>query len=323
MPETSTIDEPVKLRICSGGFRAYWSLFSVLLAVGTNRLCLRAADIEPRAYSNIPVGINFLVVGYAYNEGNVAFDPSVPIKDGQLVTHNLVLAYARSFDLWGKSGKFDIILPEAWLSGTAKVLGQSRSREVYGFADPLLRLYLNLFGAPALSLRDFASYKQNTIIGVSLAVTAPAGQYDPQKLVNIGTNRWSFKPEIGISKALDPLTIELAAGAYFFTDNEQPFRGNNLQQAPIYAIQGHLIYNFGRGFWGSLDTNYYFGGQTTKDNVTSDHSQSNWRLGATFTVPLDRQNSIKIYGNTGIYSRTGSNFDTIGIIWQYRWGKDL
>jgi hypothetical protein len=321
MTEMSSIVESVQRGADFGA-----SLFSVLLGVaaaGTTSLCLRAADIEPRAYSNIPVGINFLEAGYAYSEGNVAFDPSVPIKDGQLVTHNLVLAYARSFDLWGKSGKFDIIIPEAWLSGTAKVLGQPRSREVYGLADPLLRFYVNLSGAPALSLRDFASYKQNTIIGVSLAVSVPLGQYDPQKLVNIGTNRWSFKPEIGVSKTLGPLTLELATGAYFFTDNEQPFRGNNLQQAPVYAVQAHLIYNFGRGFWGALDTNYYFGGQTTKDGVTGDESQANWRLGATLAIPLDRQNSIKIFGNTGIYSRTGSNFDTIGIVWQYRWGQGL
>jgi hypothetical protein len=314
----------IKLRACNDVFRAYWFLFSGLLAtIAVGIASSRAADIEPRAYSNIPEGINFLLVGYAYNEGNVAFDPSVPIKDAQLTTQNLILAYARSFELWGKSGKFDFILPEAWLSGTAKVLGQTRSREVSGFADPVFRFYLTVIGAPALSLKDFASYKQNTIIGLSLAVTVPAGQYDSQKLVNIGSNRWSFKPEIGLSKALGSLTFELAAGAYFFTDNEQPFQGNDLQQAPIYAMQGHVIYSFGKGFWGSLDTNYYFGGQTTKDGVTSDQSQANWRLGATFTMPLSRRISVKIYGNTGIYSRTGSNFDTIGIIWQYRWGQGL
>jgi hypothetical protein len=125
------------------------------------------------------------------------------------------------------------------------------------------------------------------------------------------------------------LTLELAAGAYFFTDNNEPFRGKNLQQAPIYAVQGHLIYSFGRGIWGALDAIYYGGGQTTLDGVTSDNSQENWRLGAALTFPIDRKNSIKLYGNTGVYSRTGaisrtgSNFNTIGFYWQYSWGGGL
>jgi hypothetical protein len=158
------------------------------------------------------------------------------------------------------------------------------------------------------------SYKQNTIIGISLAVSAPAGQYDSQKLVSIGTNRWSFKPELGMSKAFGPFTFEVAAGPYFFTDNNQPFRGTNLQQAPIYAVQGHVIYSLGRGIWGALDANYYIGSQTTKDGVTSDNSQHNWRLGATLALPIDRRNSIKLYGSTGVYSRIRSNFNSVGIV---------
>ena len=300
------------------------SLFAGMLAgTALGATCLSAADIEPRAYSNIPSGINFLIVGYGYSEGNVTFDPSVPITNGKLTTDSSVFAYSRSLDLWGKSGKFDIIIPEVWLSGTAKVLGQTRSRAVFGLADPIFRFYVNLFGAPSLSLKEFTEYKQDTIIGVSLEVTAPLGQYDSQKLVNIGTNRWSFKPEIGISKVFGPLTVELAGGAYFFTDNNQPFRGNNLQQAPIYAVQGHLIRSFGRGIWGALDAIYYFGGQTTQDGVTSDNSQENLRFGATFTFPIDRKNSVKLYGNTGVYSRTRSNFNVIGISWQYSWGGGL
>ena len=191
------------------------SLLSAVAVLGAMAQYLGAQDIEPRAYSNIPVGINFLVAGYAYSEGDATFDPSVPITGGKLDIHSAILAYARSLNLWGKSGKFDITLFEAWLSGTATVLGQPRSRTVSGLADPRFRFYVNLFGAPALSLKDFMGYKQDTIIGISLAVTAPVGQYDSQKLVNLGTNRWAFKPELGISKAFGPLTVELATGHTF------------------------------------------------------------------------------------------------------------
>jgi hypothetical protein len=247
----------------------------------------------------------------------------VPITNGKLEIHSIVLAYSRALDFWGKSGKVDIIIPEAWISGQAEVAGEQRSREIGGFADPLFRVYVNLYGAPALTMKEFAKYQQDTIIGVSLAVSPPGGQYDPGKLVNVGTNRWFIKPEIGLSKAWGPLTSEIAAGVYFYTDNNQLFQGDTLKQDPIYNLQGHLIYNFGPGIWGALDTNYYTGGRTTTDNKIADNRQENWRVGATFAFPVSRQNSIKLYGSTGVYSRTGSNFDIVGVAWQFRWGEGL
>jgi len=296
---------------------------AVLAILGITTLPVSATDSDPRAYSNIPVGLNFLIAGYGYNKGNVTFAPSVPITNGKLETHSAILAYSRSLGIWGKSGKVDIIIPQAWISGQAEVSGQQQDREIAGFADPLFRFYVNLFGAPALSMKEFAKYKQDTILGVSLAVSAPGGQYDPGKLVNVGTNRWFFKPEIGLSKAWGPLTTEIAAGVFFFTDNSQPFQGNILKQDPIYALQGHLIYSFGSGIWGALDTNYYNGGGTTKDHKMAGELQENWRIGATLAIPVSRQNSIKLYGNTGLYSRTGTNYDIVGIAWQYRWGEGL
>jgi hypothetical protein len=167
----------------------------------------------PDPIPNIPVGLNFLIAGYGYNKGNVTFAPSTPITKGKLETHSAVYAYSRSLDIWGKSGKVDIIIPQAWISGQAEVSGQQRSREIAGFADPMFRFYVNLYGAPALSIKEFAKYQQDAIIGVSFAVITPGGQYDPSKLVNVGANRWSFKPEIGLSKAWGPLTTEVAAGA--------------------------------------------------------------------------------------------------------------
>lgn len=304
-------------------FPSRFARLAVLAILGMTASSVSATDIEPRSYSNIPVGLNFLIAGYAYTKGNVTFAPSVPITNGKLEIHGAVLAYVRSLDIWGKSGKLDIIIPEAWISGQAEVLGQQRSREIAGFADPLFRFYVNLYGAPALSMKEFANYKQDTIVGVSLAVTAPGGQYDPSKLVNVGTNRWSIKPEIGISKVWGPLTTEVAAGVYVFTDNDEPFQGNTLEQDPIYALQGHLIYSFGSGIWGALDTNYYTGGRTTKDHIMADDLQQNWRAGATLAFPISRHNSIKLYGSTGVYSRTGSDFDIVGIAWQYRWGEGL
>ena len=110
-----------------------------------------AQDIEPRAYSNAPVGVNFLIAGYAYTAGAVPFDDSLPVKNAQLKTNNAIFAYARVLDLWGLSGRFDAILPATALSGTAELAGQPIERNVDGFVDPKFRLSVNLYGAPALS----------------------------------------------------------------------------------------------------------------------------------------------------------------------------
>jgi hypothetical protein len=280
-------------------------------------------DLEPRTYSNIPVGLNFLIAGYGYSVGGVVTDPSFPLEDGDVQIHSTVLAYARAVDVWGTSGKFDVVLPFAWVSGTATFRGEPREREVSGLADPRLRFSVNLYGAPALSLQEFADYEQDLIIGASLQVSAPLGQYDSSKLLNIGTNRWSIKPELGVSKALGPLTLELDAGVTFYTNNDDFLNGMTLEQDPIYAVQGHLIYNFGAGVWGALDATYYTGGHTTVDGVKGDTLQENIRLGLTVALPVNRHNSIKLYASTGAYSRTGSNFTTGGIAWQFRWGGGL
>ena len=283
----------------------------------------RAQDIEPRAYSNAPVGVNFLIVGYARTQGGLAFDPSLPVKNPQLDTSSAVLAYARVLDLWGKSGKFDAVVPYTWLSGSADFNGQPVERVVNGFADPKFRLSINLYGAPALTLKEFAGYKQDLIIGASLQVSAPLGQYDSSRLVNIGTNRWSYKPEIGVSKAMGPWTLEVAGAVTLYQDNTDFYGGKTRSQDPLYSTQAHLIYGFSSGIWAALDVTYFAGGRSTIDDTRSNDLQQNWRTGGTLAFPVDSHNSIKLYASSGVSSRTGNDYDLIGIAWQYRWGGGL
>lgn len=293
-------------------------MFLVMLFMWVSRV--HAQDLEPRAYSNAPVGLNFLLAGYSYSQGGLSMDPAVPIQDADLDVHTLILAYVRIFDLWGMSSKFNVMAPYACASGSAKFAGESKERNICGFADPRFKLTINVYGAPALSLKDFPDYKQDIIVGTSLQITPPAGQYDSNKLVNIGTNRWSFEPEIGVSKSVGPLTMELMGGVTFYSDNTDFLEGNTLEIDPIYSIQGHIIYNLKSEIWCSLDGTYYWGGQTTINGVKGDTLQENSRVGATFSLPINRQNSVKLYASSGVSTRTGSNFDTLGISWQYRWG---
>jgi hypothetical protein len=247
----------------------------------------QAQDIEPRAFSNAPIGVNFLIAGYGYTRGALAFDSALPVTDAELETSSALLAYARVLDFWGRSGKLDVILPYTWLSGSASYAGESLERVVAGFADPRIRLSVNLYGAPALSLKEFRGWEQDLIVGASLQVSAPWGQYDDSRLVNIGTNRWFVKPELGLSKALGPLTLELSAAATLFTDTTDFYGGRRRSQDPIYSTQGHLIYSFRSGLWAAVDATYFRGGSTAIDGVPKDDRQENWRIGGTLTFPVD------------------------------------
>jgi len=302
---------------------AYSGTVSAALAFLLVAPFVHAGEIEPRAFSNAPVGINFLIAGYAYSEGGLSTVASSPLEDAQLEMDTEVLAYARTLDVWGKSGKFDVILPYSHLSGTAMVAGQQVGRNVSGLNDPLFRFSTNFYGAPALSLQEFAKYRQDLIVGGSLQVSAPLGQYDPDKLVNLGSNRWFVKPALGISKELGSLTLEFSAGVFFFTDNDDYFRGSTLEQEPVYTTQLHVTYNVGRGVWAAVSGTYDYGGRTTVNGVEKDDQQSNSRLGATLALPVNANNSIKLYASSGVATRIGNDYDLIGAAWQYRWGNGL
>ena len=280
----------------------------------------KAQEAEPRSYSNTPIGVNFLIAGTVYSEGKIAFDPNLSIADAKFHSSTEVLAYVRSFDFAGQSAKFDVIVPASSFAAHGFVNGQPQEREMAGLGDPRFRVSVNLFGAPALSAKEFASYQQDLIVGVSLQVSAPLGQYDDSKLLNLGNNRWSFKPELGISKAWGPWTFEVAPSVTFFSDNTDFFGGNTFAQAPIYAVQAHLLYTFQSGVWMALDGIYFAGGHTALNGVKSDNEQRNTRAGFTLALPIDRQNSLKLSASTGVSTRTGSEFSAVAIAWQYRWG---
>jgi hypothetical protein len=297
------------------------SLVVIVLLAGIS--IANAQDLEPRAYTNIPTGLNFIAAGYAYTAGGVIFDPTIPLDNANIKVHGAVLAFARSIKVGGMSGKVDIILPYAWLSGSAEINGEKVYRDISGFGDTRLRMSVNFFGAPALPLSGFKDYKQDLVIGASLQVFLPMGQYDPDRLVNIGTHRFTFKPELGISKTISHLQLEMAAGAAFHTVNNEFYQGKTRSQAPIGSIQGHANYNFKKGIWLALDGTYYWGGHTTLDGVEGEDLQKNTRMGITFALPVSIHHTLRIFLSTGVSTRTGSDFDAVGFLWQYRWGKDI
>jgi hypothetical protein len=284
---------------------------------------VHAQSLEPRAYSPGPVGVNFLIAAATRSTGGLSTNDNVPLTDTKLTLTGPTFGYAHTLDFWGHSGKIDVIVPLGRLEGSALYQGQPVSREVTGPGDPMVRVSVLLVGAPALGAADFRNYRPDLIVGASLQVALPLGQYDKTRLLNIGANRWWVKPELGASKVWGPWTVEGAAAVTVYSDNPDFFGGHQRGQAPIWSARASAIYSFRSGIWASLDTTYYTGGRTSMDGRDEEDLQKNWRVGATIAAPLTRRTSLKLSASRGVSARTGNNYDLVALAWQYRWGGGL
>lgn len=286
---------------------------------------LFAQALEPRAYANAPVGLNFVFTGYQNSQGGLIFDPAIPINDAYSTVDIALLGYIRTLNIAGLSAKVGVILPFAdlYAEGRDTQSNALLTREVSGAADPSLYFSINFLGAPALSLQEFRSYKQDTIAGFTLKITPPLGQYESDRVINIGTNRWSIKPELGISKAINRWVLEATSNVTFYTNNDQFAVDKTRKQAPVYSLQGNLTYTFKNKIWFSYGISYFTGGETKVDGVVGNDLQNNSRTGFTVAIPINKYNSIKILASTGVSTRTGTDYDSISVFWQYRWGAGL
>lgn len=292
-----------------------WALILLLLVAGS----ATAQELEPRSYRTLPTGMNAFFVAYSFLSGNVLTDPTAPIEDFTVDLQTVHLAYLRSFGIFGRSASYAVTVPVAFLSGSAILAGEPVSGTREGTGDARMKLSVNLLGGPALSRKEFAEYRQGRNLGVSLAVSAPTGQYDHNLLVNLGSHRWGFKPEVGYSTIRGNWILDAAAGVWMFTANHQFFGNSIRRQEPIVSLQGHLSYNFNGGVWLALDGNYFSGGQTTVDGVENDDLQTNSRVGLTLSVPLARRHSLKFIAQTGAFTRVGADFDAATIAYQFIW----
>lgn len=283
-------------------------------------LVLPAQDLEPRAYSSSPLGANFLVFGYSRNSGAIVFDPTIPVEDVTADINGLVVGYFRTLPVLGRLANVSAALPYAEGSIQGTVAGEPTSIRRSGLADPRFRFAINLLGAKPLRPREFSKYRQKTTLGASLTMTAPLGQYDPARLVNLGNHRWAFKPELGLSHAFNRLIVDFYVGAWLFPDNHQYYPGSSTRrQDPVTAFQAHLSYSFRPGLWAAFDATYYAGGQAFVDGLPRGHPLANSRLGATLALPLKPHHSLKFAYSTGASTRVGTDFRALAISYQYLW----
>jgi hypothetical protein len=302
------------------GVAAFWYL---VLEAG---IC-NAQDLAPRAYLITPVHSNAVTLTYSFFDGSLLFEGTVPITGATARAHVSIFNYTHSFKLLGRSANFTAALPYGVGNFRGNVVGAEALAYRSGLLPATFRFSVNLIGGPAMNVAEFMKWRQKNILGISLRLVPKTGQYDPTKLINLGTNRWALKPELGYSHRWGHWILDAYGGAWFYTTNPEFFSHNQFSpgantqsQGPIGSFEGHLSYGFRPRLWVSLDGNYWFGGTTSLNGVQNASTlQRNSRIGGTASIPVSRHQSIKFSYSNGAYIRYGGNFQNASVAWQYSW----
>jgi hypothetical protein len=276
-----------------------------------------AQEMEPRAFSPSPVGTTFVLATFARSTGGILTDPSLPVDDVEAEVDTVAIGFGQTFSFFGRSASLGIVQPRSAGQFTGTLNGEDAEASRSGLGDTRMRFATNLVGGPALSAAEFARRRPQTTLGASLTVAAPTGEYYPAKLVNIGTNRWAIKPELGVSHPAGKWSLEATAGVWLFEDNDDFFGGQRREQDPLASVQAHVGYTFRPRLWLAFNATFYEGGRSTLDGVQKNDRQSNTRYGLTASLPLGRSQSLKLHWNDGASTRFGSDFTTWSVTWQF------
>lgn len=284
-------------------------------------------DLAPRSYVITPIHSNAVVLTYSFFSGNLDFQGAVPIADATAKANVPILALFHSFNMLGRSASVTAGLAYGEGNFRGSVLGNETNAYRSGLFDSVYRVSVNLFGGPAMGAPDFRKWRQKDLLGISLRVVAPTGQYDSTKLINFGSNRWGFKPEMGYSRRNGHWILDAYYGTWLYMKNPKFFSENKYNpgvqaqtQAPVGAIESHVSYDVRPRFWVSFDANFWFGGKTSLNGVQNPITElRSSRLGATASLPINKHEAVKLSYSNGAYIKYGGDFQNISIAWQYSW----
>ncbi len=270
------------------------------------------------------MGVNFAGAAYIYTEADVGFDPLLQLKNVDMDIQTWAAKYIRTFELFGKSSRIDLTQGYQEVRWQGLLDGVSASTNREGWSDSFVRLAINLYGSPPLRGKSYATYRagvdEDTIVGIGLAIRLPSGDYENDKLLNIGANRFTFRPQLGVSHFWGNWITELTSEVALYTDNDEFYDGNKLEQDPLYIIHGHLIYSFRPGLWLSASAGYDYGGETTLNGIAKKDKKQNigWALSAAY--PLSRFIGVKLaYTNIRTLESTGLDADSFMASLSYMW----
>lgn len=295
-----------------------WFVLAALLI--PHAACAQFAN--PRAYDNTPVGTNQLELRYAYVHSNASIDSALVVAGANLRLDQGTIDYTRYLGLLHRLMWVEAALPVAGLSGS--ITGTNIQGSTIGVGDSSYQLAMLLKGGPALTVAQFESYKPTTSLGASLSITAPTGLYHSDRILNLGSHRWSFKPEIALTHPFGPeqkWEFDAYANVYFYTDNVSYHGSEILGQRPLAGLEGHISYSFNDSVWVSLDTRYSLHGTTFLNGVTQNNAQRNFILGSEMNISLNPRNSLVFEFAKALVHDNGPALVGFSVKYDFTWGK--
>ena len=277
-----------------------------------------ADELEPRRWAHLPINTNFAGTAYAYTEADIGLDPVLKIEDVDMELDTWALKYIRTFSLFSKTARIGVLQAyqegewSGLLDGVPKTVNRS------GWSDTFVRFAINLYGAPPLQGKEYAAYraaqKVETIVGAGFSVQLPTGDYMDDKLINLGTNQYTFRPQLGVIHTRGNWSLETTGTVAFHTDNTDFYNGKKLENDPLYTLQSHLIYTFRPGVWGSASGGYSYGKRSTVDGVEKDDRKEFLAWAFSFGFPISRHLGAKVaYIGTRTQESTGIDSDTVAV----------
>ncbi|PCI09747.1 MAG: hypothetical protein COB73_04865 [Flavobacteriaceae bacterium] len=281
---------------------------------------INAQDLEPRFLSSVPNHTNFIGLVYGFSSGGIYLD-SQEIEGLRADLNTTTTFYGRSFKLFNKPGKFDIVVPYSFGNLNALVSGVDTTVYKNGFHDPTFRISMILVGDKALDIKDFAKREIKKFkLGTAFKVRTPIGRYDDAKLINLGANRWGFQFKVASSyKVTKRIVIELHVDSWFFTKNNSFFNGNTLQQKPLLSAQIHVAYIFGPKLWASASIGQVALGGSKINDVDQNNNLVNSKYAGTVSYRVSKLGSLKAIFTNGLYVGRGADFTTALLSYTFVW----
>lgn len=299
--------------------RPLFACFALVVLLVPGRACAQFTD--PHSYDNSPTGINQLELSYAYLHANASIDTSLIVTGAKFNLNQGTIDYTRYFGSFHRLMWVEASVPVAGLSGSIR--GTNIHGSTTGAGDSSYGVGTLLKGGPALDVAQFENYKPVTILGVNLTMTAPTGSYERGKVLNLGSNRWSFRPEFALSHPFGPeqkWQLDAYANIYLYTDNTS-YHGNQiLRQQPLPGFEGHVSYSFTDSFWAALDTRYSFLGATFVNGADQDNAQQNFIVGSEMNISLSRRNSLAFVFAKVLVHHNGPTAAGFSVKYNYTWG---
>jgi hypothetical protein len=299
--------------------RGFWQVLAIMGALWSAGAC--AQELSPRAYWPTPRGTRVLMLSYLNSSGGVLTDPSLPATGVKANINYAQLDYQQTFSLFSRTAILQATVPYAHGSISGFLEGDFVDRNFAGPSDARLRLAVNLLGAPSMDGKAFRELAADPgpIIGASLLLQAPSGEYDSSRLINTGGNRWAIKPAIGaILPIRRTLLFECEIGVWLYGDNND-YLGQKREQKPIWSAQAHLVKVLRSGVWAAVDANYYHGGRTRIEAQQNQDEQRNSRMGVTLLFPLTKGHALRTVYSRNIATSAGGDFDSFSLSWVYAW----